>query len=595
MAGKTLDLDNYVTKDQLGCRLAEMWLTWNTFRQPWIARTREIREYIYATDTTTTTNSSLPWTNKTTIPKLTQIRDNLYANYMATMFPKRKWLKWEGADRTDNTKAKISAIEDYIFWVVSQPFFKEEVKKLILDYIDYGNVFATIEWVDETTVDEAGNVKIGYVGPRPVRISPIDIQMNPIAQSFSDSPKMVRVLTNMGEAKEILSRFTKDETDQILAEQVFQYCKELRESAKNFGTAELVEKDSYFNVDGFTSFRDYLDSDYVELLFFYGDLYDRYDDKFYKNHQIVVIDRHKVIYNRKNSYPMAEIPIFHAGWRVRQDNLWAMGPLDNIVGLQYRLDHVENMKADIMDLTTFPPLKIKGIVQDFKWGPFEKIYVDNDGDVEILAPPVEALRANLEIAAIEAKMEEMAGSPKEAMGFRTPGEKTAYEVQRLENAASRIFQNKIAQFEEQIIEPLLNAMLVLAQTHLDDVVIRVMENEFKATRFREITKEQISANGRLRAVAARHFAEKAELVQNLTNLSQTPIWASIQPHISSIKLASVVEDVLDLEDYEIIEPYVQVQEAAELQMAANTQQENVAMTAQAPAGLTPEDSSELPV
>lgn len=101
MAGKTLDLDNYVTKDQLGCRLSEMWLTWNTFRQPWISKTREIREYVYATDTTTTTNSSLPWTNKTTIPKLTQIRDNLYANYMATMFPKRRWLKWEGADRTD--------------------------------------------------------------------------------------------------------------------------------------------------------------------------------------------------------------------------------------------------------------------------------------------------------------------------------------------------------------------------------------------------------------------------------------------------------------------------------------------------------------
>jgi hypothetical protein len=33
-------------------------------------------------------------------------------------------------------------------------------------------------------------------------------------------------------------------------------------------------------------------------------------------------------------------------------------------------------------------------------------------------------------------MEEMAGAPKEAMGFRSPGEKTKYEVQRLESAAS---------------------------------------------------------------------------------------------------------------------------------------------------------------
>ena len=35
-------------------------------------------------------------------------------------------------------------------------------------------------------------------------------------------------------------------------------------------------------------------------------------------------------------------------------------------------------------------------------------------------------------------MEEMAGAPKEAMGFRSPGEKTAYEVQRMENAASQV-------------------------------------------------------------------------------------------------------------------------------------------------------------
>lgn len=594
MAGKTLDLRDYITTDQLGCRISEMWLQWDMFRQKKINQWREVREYIYATDTTTTSNASLPWSNKTTLPKLTQIRDNLYANYLATMFPKRRWLMWEGHDQTDETKEKISAIRDYIFWVVSQRHFKEEIKKLVLDYIDYGNCFGTVEWVDETTVDQDGTTKIGYVGPRVVRVSPLDIQMNPIAPSFESSPKIVRVLTNMGEAKEILSRFTVDETDLELAEQVFQYCRDLRDSAKNFGTAELQEKDHYFNIDGFTSFRDYLDSDYVELLFFYGDLYDRDSDTFYKNHQIVVIDRHKVIYNKKNSFPLAEIPICHAGWRPRQDNLWAMGPLDNLVGLQYRLDHIENMKADVFDLTTFPPLKIKGIVNDFKWGPLEKIYVDGDGDVEILSPDIQALQANIEIATIEARMEEMAGAPKEAMGFRTPGEKTMYEVQRLENAASRIFQNKIAQFEEQVIEPLLNWMLVLAQSHLDDVTIRVIEDEFKATRFREITREQISANGRIKPIAARHFAEKAELVQNLNNFFASALGADeeIKVHFSSVKLAKMFEDILDIEDYEVVEPYVRIAEQAEFQQLQNTQTENVMTTAMAPSGLTPEDSSE---
>lgn len=594
MAGKTLDLDDYVTKDQLGCRISELWLDWNMRRQVWLNQKREIREYIYATDTATTSNAKLPWTNKTTLPKLTQIRDNLYANYLATMFPKRRWIMWEGADESDETKAKIGAIKDYMFWVVSQPFFKEEIKKLILDYIDYGNCFATVEWVDETTVDEtSGETKPGYVGPKPVRISPIDIQMNPVAPAFSDSPKIVRVLTNMGEAKEILQRFTKDETDREIAEEVFRYCKELRRNAENFGTAELVEKDHYFNIDGFDSFRNYLNSDYVELLFFYGDLYDRNDDKFYKNHQIVVIDRHKVIYNKKNSYPLAEIPIFHAGWRVRQDNLWAMGPLDNLVGLQYRLDHVENMKADVFDLTAFPPVMIKGIVSDFEWGPLEKIFVDADGDVKLLSPDVNVLQANLEISQIEARMEEMAGAPKEAMGFRTPGEKTAYEVQRLENAASRIFTNKIAQFEEQIIERILNAMLVLAQSHLDDVTIRVIEDEFKATKFREITRDQISANGRIRAVAARHFAEKAELVQNLNSFFQSAIGSDqeMKMHFSSVRLAKLFEDALDIEQYEIVEPWVRIHEQADAQQQSMAQQEQTMATAAQPTGLTPDDMS----
>src|SRR5690606_16457839 len=134
-----------------------------------------------------------------TLPKLTQIRDNLYANYMATMFPKRRWIRWEGQDQRDETREKISAIRDYIYWVVSQPHFKEEIKKLVLDYIDYGNCLGTIEWVDETTVEEDGTVKIGYVGPRIVRISPLDILMNPIASSFVDSPKIVRSLTTIGE------------------------------------------------------------------------------------------------------------------------------------------------------------------------------------------------------------------------------------------------------------------------------------------------------------------------------------------------------------------------------------------------------------
>lgn len=596
MAGKVLNLEDLISKDQLGCSIANMWTTWNNGRQFKIAEWMELRRYLYATDTKSTTNSKLPWSNSTTLPKLTQIRDNLYANYIATMFPKRRWLKWEGASEGDEDQTKVEAIKDYMLWAVNQSEFKEEVRKLVLDYIDMGNCFGTVEWVDESTEDPRTGIKLGYIGPRVVRINPYDLVMNPISPSFKKTPKIWASLMSIGEAKEMLERMSATETDRALADQVFDYLMDVRYSASAYGESNIQGVDDSFAIDGFTSYRHYLQSDYVELLTFVGDIYDREENKLLKNHLVVVLDRHKVAIKKPYPYPLAEIPVYHAGWRVRQDNLWAMGPLDNLVGLQYRLDHVENMKSDIMDLTRYPVLKIKGsgTVSDFEWGPGERIYLDSDGDVDMVAPDVQVLQNNIEIQTIEARMEEMAGSPKEAMGFRTPGEKTAYEVQRLENAASRIFQNKIAQFEEQIIEPLLNAMLVLARENLTEVNIRTVDDEFGVVGFQNITRSDLSANGRLKPVAARHFAEQAEMIQNITNWSQGPLGQdpAILQHFSSVKLAEMIEDVLNLQDYDIVTPYVRLSEEAETQRLAQVAQESLMMEAQAPTGLTPEDYSD---
>lgn len=596
MAGKVLQLDDLISKDQLGCSIANMWTTWNNGREFKVSEWKELRRYLYATSTKNTTNSKLPWSNSTTLPKLTQIRDNLYANYIATMFPKRRWLHWEGLSKTDEDKGKVEAIKDYMLWAVNQSQFKEEVRKLVLDYIDMGNCFGTVEWVDESTEDERTGIKLGYIGPRIVRINPYDLVMNPISPSFKNTPKIWSSIMGIGEAKEMLERMSATETDRALAQQVFDYLMDVRDAASAYGDSNIVGLDDSFSIDGFTSYRHYLQSDYVELLTFVGDIYDRENNQFLKNHLIVVIDRHKIAIKKPYPYPLAEIPIYHAGWRVRQDNLWAMGPLDNLVGLQYRLDHVENMKSDIMDLVTYPVIKIKGSgsVSDFEWGPLQKIYVDADGDVDMVVPDVNALNCNIEIQTIEARMEEMAGSPKEAMGFRTPGEKTAYEVQRLENAASRIFQNKIAQFEEQIIEPLLNAMLVLARENLTEVNIRTVDDEYGVVDFRTITRSDLSANGRLKPIAARHFAEQAEMVQNITNWAQGPLGMDpeIKQHFSSVKLAEMVEDVLNLQDYDVVTPYIRVSELAEQQRLTQAAQESLMIEAQTPTGLTPEDYSD---
>jgi len=595
MVGRVLSLDDVIDKDDLGCAIANMWTQWNQGRQQKLVEWTELRKYLYATDTRHTSAGKLPWSNSTTLPKLTQIRDNLYSNYIATMFPKRRWLNWEGERQSDEDRQKVTAIKDYMMWAVNQRQFKEEVSKLVLDYIDLGNCFATVEWVDESQETDYG-IKVGYIGPRIVRVAPQDFVMNPLAASFSNSPKIWKSLMSIGEAKEFLERMSLTEEQRILANEVYDYLLDVRSSSATFPDAEIQVNEAAYLADGFTSFKQYLQSDYVELLTFAGDIYDRENNELLKNRLIVVLDRVKVAVNIPYPFPVAEIPVYHAGWRVRQDNLWAMGPLDNLVGLQYRLDHLENMKSDILDLITYPVLKIKGsgAVGDFEWGPMERIYVDADGDVEMVAPRAEALNINIEIESIKSTMEEMAGSPKEAMGFRTPGEKTAYEVQRLENAASRIFQNKISQFEEQIIEPLLNAMLILAKTNLDEASIRAVDDEYGVVSFKDISRTDLSANGRLKPVAARHFAEQAEMIQNLTNWSQTPLGQDpgIRMHFSSVKLAEIVEQTLNLEDYEVMIPYVGISEASEAQKLQQASQESVLADAEAPTGLTPDDYSD---
>lgn len=595
MTGKVLTLEDVIDKDSIGCSIANMWTEWNNGRQSKLAEWTELRRYLYATDTRHTSSAKLPWSNSTTLPKLTQIRDNLYSNYIATMFPKRRWLNWEGERATDETRDKVAAIKDYMMWAVGQKQFKEEISKLVLDYIDFGNCFSTVEWVDESQDTESG-VKVGFIGPRVVRIPPQDFVMNPAGASFMNAPKIWKSLMSIGEAKEFLERMTLTETDRTLANAVYDYLLEVRSSMSSYPDTEIQVTEVAYLADGFTSFRQYLQSDYVELLTFVGDIYDRENNELLKNRLIIVMDRHKVAVNIPYPYPLSEIPVYHAGWRVRQDNLWAMGPLDNLVGLQYRLDHLENMKSDILDLVTYPVIKIKGsgAVGDFEWGPMERIYVDSDGDVEMMAPDVQALNMNIEIARIEQVMEEMAGSPKEAMGFRTPGEKTAYEVQRLENAASRIFQNKIAQFEEQVVESLLNAMLVLAKENLTEANIRAVDQEYGVVSFRDISRTDLSANGRLKPVAARHFAEQAELVQNLTNWAQTPLGQDpmIRQHFSSVRLAEILESALNLEDYDVMVPYIGISEASEAQKLMQASQEGVMNEAMAPSGLTPDDYSE---
>ena len=169
-----------------------------------------------------------------------------------------------------------------------------------------------------------------------------------------------------------------------------------------------------------------------------------------------------------------------------------------------------------------------------------------EGDVGYLAPDATALNADFQIQTLENKMEMLAGAPREAMGIRSAGEKTAFEVQQLMTAAGRIFQHKTAHFERVFLEPILNAMLEAARRNMDIAdTVRVLNDDTGLYFFEQITKEDIMANGKIVPMGARHFAERANRVQNLTQLYQLKLSdPTMAAHLSGKEFARLLADEL---------------------------------------------------
>lgn len=556
--------------DNRAKQVAYLWDQWHKQRLSKIAQWTELRNYIFATDTTTTSNALLPWKNSTTTPKLCQIRDNLHANYISAQFPNRSWMKWEGGSWEDETKEKADAITAYMSSKCTESNFRDVVSQLDYDYIDYGNAFAEVEYVKDEHVDQSTGEHITiYEGPRARRISPLDIVFNPLAPTFDESPKILRKLLSIGELVKLSKGVGGEKWQKAIDKHNL-----LKKQSGSY-SIEDFEKACAFAVDGFGNLQEYLHSDYVEVLEFRGDFFDKSDGQLYQNHSIIVVDRCIVVADGPIDNWLGKSSIVHVGWRKRPDNLWAMGPLDNIVGMQYRIDHLENLKADAMDLAVHPPLKIKGDVDPFIWGPGAEIPIVGDGDVEEFGKNLNAvITADNAISLLENKMEEYAGAPKQAMGIRTPGEKTAFEVQQLQNAAGRIFQEKVTNFEINMLEPLLNLMLESARRNLNAVdVVRSFDDDFGVDSFLEVTKDDITARGKLRPIGARHFGEQAQLIQNISALFNSPVGQMIAPHVSAKNLAYLIEDSLQIGRYEIIRPNVGLTEQAETtQMAGNLEQ-----------------------
>jgi len=579
MSDKVAEISELFAQDEPSEWVGAQWSKYNVQRQSKIDEWLELRNYIFATDTSTTSNQTLGWKNKTTIPKLCQIRDNLHSNYISSLFPNDNWLKWQAYTKDDAKRTKAGIIEAFMGNKTREGGFRTETSKLLYDYIDYGNAFATVTYENNTKILPDDTQVSGFVGAKIKRISPMDIVFNPLADQFEGSFKIIRSIKTIGELKKMIQ--TEPEAG-FWAEAV-----ERRETLRNrvggYSTEDF-QKSIGYSADGFGNMYEYYQSEFVEILEFYGDYHNSLTGELETNRVITIVDRSFTVRNEPipTWYPSA--PIFHVGWRNRPDNLWSMGPLDNLVGMQYRIDHLENLKADAMDLIVNPPLLIVGEVEEFDWFPGSEIHADDGGTVTEVSKNLQGIiSADNSIQMLEDKMELMAGAPREAMGMRTPGEKTAFEVSELSNASGRIFQEKITNFEIELLEKTLNAMLESSARNLTGVdIVRVIDNDIGVEQFKQITREDITANGVIRPVGARHFAKQAQDLQNLIGIMNSPLGAKIDAHMSGIALTKFVDDVTGLKGYDIFGENKGLMENNESQEVVMQGQEDAAAIAQVP-------------
>jgi len=453
--------------------------------------------------------------------------------------------------------------------------FRDTISRLLYDYIDKGNAFAMPSF--ETRYKVTPEEKVAsFVGPKLVRISPFDIVFNPTASNFENTFKVVRSMTTVG----ALRKAAETSPDMAYWGEYLERRELLRAAAVTY-TADEWHKTEQYQVDGFGSLQEYYLSDSVELLEFYGDYHNANTGELETQRMITVADRSTLVRNVEIPTYDGMPPLFHVGWRKRGENLWAMGPLDNLIGMQYMIDHYVNMAANALDLKVMPPKKVIGDVEQFDWVPNGEIHIDEGGDVQEMAQQFGDVYAALQfVEQLEARMELYAGAPREAMGIRTPGEKTAFEVQALENAAGRIFQEKIIQFEV-FMEKCLNSMLESAHRNFPLLdTIRVIDDDLGVQEFLEVTKEDITADGVLRPVGARHFAQRAQELQNLVGVFNSPLQQFIAPHTSGVGLSEFVSDVVDLRGYNIFGKNVAISEQQEIQALASQAEEDNIMSQQ---------------
>ena len=553
---------------EIAVRIGEMWDQYNTERRNALTMGEEARRYVFATDIDQTSGQQMEHKNRTHQPKLTQISDNLQSQYFEASLSSPDFYKFDGSTEEDQDAA--ASIEAWIRVKLEQRKFRETTgRELLADYVNYGNCFVTVDYVIER--NDVGEVV--YKGPSWERVSPLDIVFNSRTK-FHKSPKLQRELVHVAEVAEYPDRYPGSNFDQRAINKAI----ETRHPEANEDWIQVI-KNRGINMDGFGGYDSYFKQDQAEIIVYRGDVFNPDTGEVQRNRVVYIMDRAHVIRNEPSASPSGFDGVHHAGWRIRNDNTWAQGPLDNIVGIQYRIDHLENLKADVFDQIAIPIVVVKGedvIEPEDGFAPGATYYVGLDGAVEFVRPDPTALNANNEIALYHRMMEEFAGAPPESRGVRTPGEKTAFEVSKLDQNAAMMFVDRARNFERMLETMLKETFEIMLVNYDGGDFVEIFDDITQEARVRKLSQTEVQARGDFTATGARHWTrrnrESLELKEFMAGPLQDP---KIRSHTDGYKLAELWERKLNLAEDEVIEQYAGVKEDVRMQAVAQAESDKI--------------------
>jgi hypothetical protein len=575
---------NYSNKPKLANEIALYKHEWNSVRTSACDMWAEIDSYIHATDTSMLEGGEF-FDHKTFIPIISEIHEDLIAIIFSTVFPHEDWLSWKGYDAKAIATEKRRKLISMIKQVHALNGFSTTFRKVIDDLVRYGNCFVKVDFVNETEMEE-GEIVTGFLGPKPVRISPYDIVFNPTFSEFKKTPKIITSLLPTGEFKEFIDNLgAKSEIDDAKLSLLLN-----RRAGASTDNSDRY-KDAQYLPAGFGTIKEYYTSGMIELLWFYGDIYDEETQKVHKGRCVIVVDGNTVVYDGFEP----KTKIFKGSWKPRPDSLWSQGPLDNLIGINYMINHRENSKNDSIDKFANPDRAYVGDVEEIydEVTGQTKYIMPEGGSVQDIVPDATVLTYDNQITMHTEMARRAARIPQQLTGFKTSGEKTAFEVQNLNDGAFRGFINKAMQFEEDVIEPCVTAELRVARENFSTVISVLEEDEEGIISVLEVTEEDLSSNGKLIPFGARRFARNLQQLAALQNLQQSGMYQIFGKHFNTYDLARVWETLNGFENYQVIKKFAAIDEAMEEEEATMLAQQEMEQSMSQPSPIEMQMDAEM--